>query len=45
MHPVKRGKVTIVGDAGDDIAEGTLRSILKQAQLTKQDAGRWKKKK
>jgi predicted RNA binding protein YcfA (HicA-like mRNA interferase family) len=45
VHPGKTGKVTIVGDAGDDIAEGTLRSILRQAKLTKRDVEQWKKKK
>jgi predicted RNA binding protein YcfA (HicA-like mRNA interferase family) len=44
IHPVKPGKVTVVGDPGDDIAEGTLRSILKQANLTKRDLKEWKKK-
>jgi predicted RNA binding protein YcfA (HicA-like mRNA interferase family) len=44
VHPVKQGKVTIVGDPGDDIPEGTLRSILKQAQLTKQDLLKLKKR-
>jgi predicted RNA binding protein YcfA (HicA-like mRNA interferase family) len=32
-HPSKVGRVTIAGHAGDDIAPGTLNSILKQAQL------------
>jgi len=32
-HPVKKGLVTISGKLGDDIAKGTLNSILKQAGL------------
>jgi len=32
-HPTKRGRVTIAGKAGDDLAPGTLNSILKQAGL------------
>lgn len=32
-HPVKKGRVTIVGNLGDDLAKGTLNSILKQAGL------------
>lgn len=32
-HPVKLGRVTIAGHPGDDLAPGTLNSILKQAQL------------
>lgn len=32
-HPVKKGRVTIAGHAGDDLAIGTLNSILKQARL------------
>jgi predicted RNA binding protein YcfA (HicA-like mRNA interferase family) len=35
-HPTKPGRVTIAGHPGDDLAPGTLNSILKQAQL-KQD--------
>ena len=30
-HPVKPGRVTIGGNAGDDRAPGTLNTILKQA--------------
>jgi predicted RNA binding protein YcfA (HicA-like mRNA interferase family) len=45
IHPTKPGKVTLVGDPGDDMAEGTVRSILKQAKLTKRDLKEWKKKK
>jgi predicted RNA binding protein YcfA (HicA-like mRNA interferase family) len=32
-HPAKRGRVTIAGKASDDLAPGTLNSILKQAGL------------
>jgi predicted RNA binding protein YcfA (HicA-like mRNA interferase family) len=32
-HPVKPGRVTIAGHPGDELAPGTLNSILKQAQL------------
>ena len=32
-HPTKRGLVTVPGRPGDDLASGTLNSILKQAGL------------
>jgi len=32
-HPAKKGRVTIAGHPGDDLAPGTLNSVLKQAQL------------
>ncbi len=32
-HPTKRGRVTIAGHPNDDLAAGTLNSILKQSQL------------
>src|SRR5882724_23146 len=32
-HPLKRGLVTVAGKPGDDLAPGTLNSILKQAGL------------
>lgn len=32
-HSVKPGRVTIAGHPNDDLAPGTLNSILKQAQL------------
>ena len=32
-HPTKRGLVTVAGKAGDELAPGTLNSILKQAGL------------
>ena len=32
-HPSKKGRVTISGKPGDDLASGTLNSVLKQAQL------------
>jgi predicted RNA binding protein YcfA (HicA-like mRNA interferase family) len=34
-HPEKPGLVTIAGKPGDDLAPGTLSSLLKQAGLTK----------
>jgi predicted RNA binding protein YcfA (HicA-like mRNA interferase family) len=34
-HSRKRGTVTITGALGRDVPVGTLRSILKQAQLEK----------
>lgn len=36
-HPIKTGRVTIAGHAGDELAPGTLNSILKQAQLKIQE--------
>jgi len=32
-HPLKKGRVTVPGKLSDDLAPGTLNSILKQAQL------------
>jgi predicted RNA binding protein YcfA (HicA-like mRNA interferase family) len=32
-HPTKPGVVTVAGKPGDDLAPGTLNSILKQAGL------------
>ena len=32
-HPTKPGLVTIAGKPGDDLAPGTLNSVLKQAGL------------
>jgi predicted RNA binding protein YcfA (HicA-like mRNA interferase family) len=32
-HPSKQGRVTIAGHLGDELAPGTLNSILKQARL------------
>ncbi len=32
-HPVKTGLVTIPGNMGDDLAAGTLGSIIRQAGL------------
>ncbi|MDW8269649.1 MAG: type II toxin-antitoxin system HicA family toxin [Anaerolineae bacterium] len=34
-HPTKPGRVTIAGHPNDDLAPGTLNSVLKQAQLPK----------
>ena len=35
-HPTKRGLVTVAGKPNDDLAPGTLNSILKQAGLKEQ---------
>jgi predicted RNA binding protein YcfA (HicA-like mRNA interferase family) len=32
-HPVKPGRVTVAGKPSDDLAPGTLNSILKQSGL------------
>ncbi len=32
-HPFKKGRVTIAGKPNDDLARGTLNSILKQSGL------------
>lgn len=32
-HPVKSGRVTVSGKPSDDLAPGTLNSIIKQGQL------------
>ena len=32
-HPTKPGRVTIAGHPGDELAPGTLNSLLKQAQI------------
>ena len=32
-HPLKTGRVTIAGHPNDDLAPGTLNSILKQAKI------------
>ena len=32
-HPTQRGLVSVAGKPGDDLAPGTLNSILKQARL------------
>jgi predicted RNA binding protein YcfA (HicA-like mRNA interferase family) len=36
-HPSKLGRVTIAGHPNDDVAPGTLNSIFKQAQVSKQN--------
>ncbi|MHB8837651.1 MAG: type II toxin-antitoxin system HicA family toxin [Gemmatimonadaceae bacterium] len=33
-HPVKPGRVTVAGHRHDDIAVGTLKSVLRQAGLS-----------
>ncbi|MDP1882903.1 MAG: type II toxin-antitoxin system HicA family toxin [Bradyrhizobium sp.] len=35
-HPVRPGRVTVAGKASDDLAPGTLNSILKQSGLKDQ---------
>lgn len=35
-HKIKPGRVTIAGHPADDLAPGTLNSVLKQAQLKKE---------
>jgi predicted RNA binding protein YcfA (HicA-like mRNA interferase family) len=32
-HPLKLGRVTVAGRSSEDVAPGTLNSILKQANL------------
>ena len=34
-HPIKKGLVTIPGKPGDELALGTLNSIMKQARIQK----------
>ncbi len=34
-HPTKPGRVTVAGKPSEELAPGTLGSILKQAQLAK----------
>ncbi len=36
-HPRKPGRVTVVGHPADDLAPGTVGSIIKQAQLARPD--------
>ncbi|MCZ7583509.1 MAG: type II toxin-antitoxin system HicA family toxin [Deltaproteobacteria bacterium] len=38
-HPTKPGRVTVAGHPGHDLAPGTLNSILKQADLDREDLG------
>jgi predicted RNA binding protein YcfA (HicA-like mRNA interferase family) len=35
-HPLRRGRVTVAGKPSEDLAPGTLNSILKQAGLKEQ---------
>jgi predicted RNA binding protein YcfA (HicA-like mRNA interferase family) len=37
-HPLKPGRVTVAGQPGKDVPEGTRKSILKQAGLEKPHA-------
>ena len=39
-HPAKPGRVTIAGHLGDDLAPGTLSSVLKQSQVEKPGKGK-----
>lgn len=32
-HPLKPGRVTVPGKPNDDLAQGTLKSVMKQADL------------
>ncbi len=41
-HQVKPGRVTIAGHPSDELAPGTLNSVLKQAQLHKPERGKGK---
>lgn len=36
-HPVKPGRVTVAGNPGQELAPGTLGSILRQAGLSRED--------
>jgi predicted RNA binding protein YcfA (HicA-like mRNA interferase family) len=36
-HPLKPGRVTVAGKPSDDMAPGTLNSILKQAGLKEKE--------
>ena len=36
-HPAKPGKVTIAGHPSDEVKQGTLGSVLRQAGLTKEN--------
>jgi predicted RNA binding protein YcfA (HicA-like mRNA interferase family) len=36
-HPVRPGRVTVAGKPSDDLASGTLNSILKQSGLKDQN--------
>ncbi len=38
-HPAKPGRVTLAGHPGDDLAKGTLGSVLKQAGLKGKEQG------
>ena len=36
-HPTRPGRITVAGKPSDDLAPGTLNSILKQAGIKDQD--------
>lgn len=38
-HSFKKGLVTVSGNLGDDVAKGTLNSILKQSNLKVAEEG------
>ena len=40
-HPARAGKVTVVGDRGDDVTAGLVNSILRQAGLTRKELREW----
>ncbi len=42
-HPTKSGRVTIAGHPNDDLAAGTLSSVVKQAQVQKRKQKKGKK--
>ena len=41
VHGARPGKVTLVGERGDDVGGFLLNSILRQAGLTAKDLRRW----
>jgi predicted RNA binding protein YcfA (HicA-like mRNA interferase family) len=44
VHPFRAGKVTVVGDRGDDVTAGLVNSILRQAGLTRKELREWLKR-
>jgi predicted RNA binding protein YcfA (HicA-like mRNA interferase family) len=41
VHDLKSGKVTLVGERGNDVGGGLLNSILRQAGLTSKELRAW----
>jgi predicted RNA binding protein YcfA (HicA-like mRNA interferase family) len=41
IHPTKAGKVTLIGERGDDIGGFLLNSVLRQAGLSLKELRRW----